>query len=240
MSRAALAILAVLVAAGARAGSFQVNPIRLDLSGAATSAAITVRNDGSEAVVVQASVLEWKQVGGNDVYAPTADALVTPPVATIPAGGEQVVRVGLRRPPDPRRELSYRVFVQEVPPPPEPGFAGLRVSLRLGVPVFVAPTTVASRPLEWAARIGNDGTLRLSATNAGNSHHRITDFALRLPGDEANAPVASISTVAYVLAGQTRDWEVSAPLDRVHGVRELKVRAFIDAGETEAVVKLDR
>ena len=33
--------------------------------------------------------------------------------------GEQIVRVGLRRGPDPQRELAYRLYLQEVPPPPK-------------------------------------------------------------------------------------------------------------------------
>ena len=145
----------VLVLFGSRNGECrlvpgQPDPDRADSKASATRS-ITVRNDGEEPVVVQSSVLAWTQEDGKDIYASTTEALVTPPIMTIAAGAEQIVRVGLRRPPDPRSELAYRVFLQEVPPPPKPGFTGLQVALRVGLPVFVAPGAPAARRLEWSA-----------------------------------------------------------------------------------------
>src|ERR1700692_3246012 len=99
-----------LFAAEVLAGSFQVNPIRVEMTKGATTADITVRNDGEEAIVVQSSVVAWTQDNGQEVYTPTTEALVTPPIMTVPPGGEQIVRVGLRRPPDPQRELTYRLY----------------------------------------------------------------------------------------------------------------------------------
>src|SRR5215472_10970117 len=64
---AALASL-VFISATAEAGSFQVNPIRVDLGKGASTAAITVRNDGDAPVVVQASVMAWTQSDGQDAY----------------------------------------------------------------------------------------------------------------------------------------------------------------------------
>lgn len=236
---AALVAIAAFAAASASAGSFQVNPIRVDLSSSIPSAAITVRNDGAESVVVQASVLEWSQADGRDVYAPTSDALATPPIATIAPGAEQIVRVGLRRGADAKRELTYRLFVHEVPPPPRPGFTGLQVALRIGVPVFVAPSTAAVKPLEWSAAVANDGSMKLVARNGGNLHHRIADFELRVPGD-AGGPIAGVSTVSYVLAGQVREWTLPALPERMRAARELALKAFTDAGEIDAKITLDR
>ena len=241
--RRAAALAALLACAlactGVRAGSFQVNPIRVDLSAQSTSAAITVRNDGGEPVVVQASMLAWSQAGGNDVYTPTTEALVTPPIATIAPGREQIIRVGLRRAPDAARELTYRLFLQEVPAPPQPGFNGLQVALRIGVPVFVAPLVADPKPLRWSAVLAGETTLKLAASNDGNVHHRIGDFDVRVAGDAA-APLAGASTVSYVLAGQTREWTLAAPFDRVRFASELALKAFTDAGEIEAAIRLDR
>jgi fimbrial chaperone protein len=201
-----LAFLGTLPAT-AVAGSFQVNPIRVELGKGATNAAIKVRNDGDEAVVIQASVLAWTQSNGQDAYAPTTEALVTPPVMTVAPGAEQVVRVGLRRGPDPQRELAYRVFLQEVPPPPKPGFSGLQVALRVGLPVFVAPVAPATRKLEWSARIALDGAILLMASNAGNAHVQVTDVELSAPRWTHNE-----SLLVYVLAGQTHERKLAAPL----------------------------
>ncbi|HUH93753.1 MAG TPA: molecular chaperone [Casimicrobiaceae bacterium] len=233
---ASLVFALCLAPAAATAGSFQVNPIRVDIAKGA-SAAITLRNDGEESIVVQSSVVGWSQDNGQDVYAPTTEALVTPPIMTVPPGGEQIVRVGLRRPSDPQRELTYRVYLQEVPPPPKPGFNGLQVALRVGLPVFVAPLAAPIRRLEWSARIRPDGTIALNADNTGNSHVQITDFELRLPG--ASEPLARESLLAYVLAGQRRQWNLPAPAERVKSARELRLKAFTDAGEIDTAINVE-
>ncbi len=232
-----LAIAMCFAIAEAGAGSFQVNPIRVDMAKGATTAAITVRNDGEDAIVVQSSVVAWSQDNGQEVYAPTTEALVTPPIMTVPPGGEQIVRVGLRRTPDPQRELTYRLYLQEVPPPPKPGFTGLQVALRVGLPVFVAPVAPGIRRLEWSAEIRPDGTIVLAAQNTGNAHVQVTDFQLGLPGGAE--PVAHESSLAYVLAGQRRQWTLSAPADRVKSARELRLKAFTDAGEIDTAVKVE-
>jgi fimbrial chaperone protein len=227
---------ALCVAVGsAHAGSFQVNPIRVDIGKGATNAAITLRNDGDESIVVQSSIVGWSQASGQDAYAPTSDALVTPPIMTVAPGAEQIVRVGLRRGADPQRELTYRLYLQEVPPPPKPGFTGLQVALRVGLPVFIAPVAAAIRRLEWSAQIRPDG-IALTAQNTGNTHVQVTDFELRLPVGE---PVAHESSLAYVLAGERRIWTLSVPVDRVKSARELRLKAFTDAGEIDTAVNVE-
>jgi fimbrial chaperone protein len=226
------------LAATTSAGSFQVNPIRIELAKGVTTGVVTVRNDGEEPVVVQSSVLAWTQEDGKDIYTATSEALITPPVTTIPAGAEQIVRVGLRRGADPRNELAYRVFLQEVPPPPKPGFTGLQVALRVGIPMFVAPAAATTaRKLDWSAAMGSDGTIQLAAQNPSNAHVRVTDLELLLPG--ASESIAHESTLAYVLAGQRRKWTLPAP-PGVKSASELRLKANTDAGEVDATVRLDR
>lgn len=235
---AAFFLLITLHAEIVAAGSFQVNPIRVDMSAGVTTAALTIRNDGDEPVVVQLSVLAWSQETGADAYGATSEALVTPPIATIAAGAQQIVRVGLRRAPDPRRELAYRLFLQEVPPPPKPEFNGLQVALRVSLPVFVAPLAPASRQLDWSARIEADEAIRLTARNTGNTHVRISDFELRLANEEVQ--VAHEALLAYVLASQSREWLLRSQPGRIKTAKELRVKAITDAGDIEAVIKLDR
>jgi len=228
-----------LVAANVTAGSFQVNPIRIELAKGATTAAMTVHNDGDDAVVIQASVLSWSQdESGQDVYAPTNEALVTPPIMTILPGGEQIVRIGMRRPPDPQRELTYRLYLAEVPPPPKPGFTGLQVALRVGVPVFVLPPVPAIRRLEWSAQIAADGAIRLGAQNTGNAHVQVTDFELGAPGSAE--PFAQQTALSYVLAGQHHVWTLPVPADRVKAVSTFRLKAFTDAGEIDTPVNVER
>ena len=235
--RLALAALASLafVSATVGAGSFQVNPIRVELGRGASSAAITVRNDGDDPVVVQASVMAWTQSDGQDVYNVTTEALITPPVMTIAPGAEQILRVGLRRTADPQRELAYRIYLQEVPPPPSPGFSGLQVALRIGLPLFVAPVAPASRRLEWSARIAPGGALVLAARNTGSAHVQVTDVELSAPRGER---VARESSLVYVLPGQTHEWSLALPPDKDKPAGELRLKALTDAGDVDTAVKV--
>jgi fimbrial chaperone protein len=229
----AFLLLGVLAASWAHAGSFQVSPVRATLSAAQAVGSMTVRNDGTEPTVVQLQVVSWSQEQGKDVYSPTKEILATPPIFTVPPGGAQVVRVGLRRSPDPQRELTYRLFLQEVPPPPKPGFTGLTVALRISLPVFVRPAVAASPVLRWRAVRTAQGQLKVGLTNDGNAHVQVANFKLGLGG---GAQPGTTQAVAYVLPGQSRDWLVNmaAPPGAT-----LRIHAETDAGDmqTEVVVE---
>jgi len=150
MARALAGFLLCAAAADAAlAGTFAVNPVRLSLSDEHQVAAVTVRNQGQEAAVVQLETAAWTQAGGQDVYNPTREILVTPPIFTVPAGGSQIVRVGLR------------------------------VALRIGVPVFVPALATASPPaLHWQLAQTAPGILQVEAVNAGNRHVRVMGLRL--------------------------------------------------------------
>jgi fimbrial chaperone protein len=100
----------------AHAGSFVVNTERVTLSASHPESTITVRNEGSEPSVVQLETAVWSQKAGVDVLGKTQEILVAPSSFTIPAGGSQVVRVGLRGGADEGAELTYRLFLQEASP----------------------------------------------------------------------------------------------------------------------------
>ena len=131
---------------------------------------------------VQASALSWTQPGGEETYAPTRELIATPPVFTLPPDGEQIVRVALRREPDSSAELAYRLLLAEVPPAPTADFTGLRVALRLSLPVFVQPTAAAKPDLEWNATWVGDGELQISAANRGTAHSAGHRFRVATPG----------------------------------------------------------
>src|SRR5262245_50540018 len=164
-----LAFLFLFAAALAQAGSFSVNPVRVTLSATQTVGAITVRNEGTEAAVIQLEMQSWTQRDGVDVLAPSTDVLATPPILTIPPGGSRIVRVGLRRPADAQREVTYRLFLREVPPPQALAQA-LRVALLISMPIFVEPPNKTAPQVEWRAARTRDGQIRVEARNAGTAH----------------------------------------------------------------------
>ncbi|CAN5735264.1 hypothetical protein BH09PSE5_BH09PSE5_00150 [soil metagenome] len=213
VARLAACVAACLAGFPAHAGTFSVSPVRVDLSAAEPIAALIVRNGGSEAAVVQLEAMAWSQQDGADRYEASRDLIATPPIFTVPAGGSQIVRVGTRRGVDPRRELTYRLYLQEVPAPTEPGFTGMRVALRLGVPVFVAPAVKAAPLLKWQVLRSTDGALALACTNDGAMHARIVSLSLASTSSTTRIASSKRIVASDLHAGQQRRWTMPGPLD---------------------------
>jgi fimbrial chaperone protein len=212
----------------ALAGSFSVSPVRVALSAKQPVASVTVRNDGSEPSVVQLEVVGWAQTADVDVYDPTSELLATPPIFTVPPGGSRVVRIGLRRPPDPQHELTYRLYMQEIPPPLEADFRGMRVTLRIGVPVFVAANAKTKPELKWHTVAAADGKIKLSLANSGNEHVKIADLELTTNSGAHSSGVQRVST--YVLPGQRREWLVQMDGPVATGAA-IRIKAHTDSND---------
>lgn len=192
----------------ALAGSFSVSPIRVTLSAGQKIMALRVINSGATPVSIQLELLSWSQEQGADHYNLTNELLAMPPIFTVAPGESQVVRVGLRRAPDPQRELSYRLFLQELPAPLPKGFQGLQVALRLGVPVFVIPSAPTAPQLEWRLRRTPNG-LVLSTINQGNAQGHVSGLQLLLH----NGKMLTLQEPVYVLAGVSREWPLEGAVN---------------------------
>lgn len=212
------------------AGTFTISPLRVDFTGTATTAALTVRNEDATAVVVQAQAARWTQDGGQDALEPSRDVLVSPAVFTLPPGGQQLVRVALRRAADPSRELAYRLTLQEVPQAAAPGFTGLQVALRLSVPMFVAPVAAAQPSVAWSLSHDADGHLAITARNDGEAHARIHRFALKT--SDGAATLFEQPGLAYVLPGASRRWTFDDNNDntRTNAISPVRLEGTTDRG----------
>jgi fimbrial chaperone protein len=235
---AAFLLSGVLSPGLAWAGAFQVTPLRVELSSSQASNALTVQNNGSEPVVVQLQTVAWSQENGRDVYQPSDDLVATPPIFTIQPGAAQIIRVGLLRGADEDRELSYRLFLQEVPSPPKPDFKGLQMALRIGLPVFVLPKAKASPILNWRVERTSKGQLKVGLKNEGKAHVQVTDFSLFLPGKEQALAVQQVS--AYLLPGQDRSWTLATDPAQPFRSDTARVKAYTDAGNIETDAKLEK
>lgn len=225
----------VLAAAGpAAAGTFSIAPVRVELQGGQRTAVLTVHNDDAAPLVVQLTALSWTQAAGEESYAATRDLLATPPVFTLPPNGEQIVRVALRRDPDATRELDYRLLLAEVPQPTDSNFTGLRVALRLSIPVFVKSASPAPALLAWRAQWQADGQLVVSATNGGLTHQQVSDFTLHFAG---SAAMARGVVTRYVLPGSTVTWKIAPPAGVARGTA-MSIHGASDQGDFQADVAL--
>ena len=231
--------LTLLAPAMAQAAQWNVDPVRVELSEQQQTAAIIVRNESDQPSSIQIQAVVWSQLDGLDVYTPTRDLLVSPPIATIPPNSDQVVRVALRRGADATRELAYRINLQELPVQAEPGFAGVQVALRIGLPVFVQPQRGdAAAKMVWSvARAGGD-QLRVALRNDGNAHVQISDFSLYAPGN-AQA-ITGESGSSYVLAGQAHEWLLKTGAVQAGDARRVRLKAYTDAVNVDTELVLGR
>ena len=235
----ALCLATLLLPLVSYATSLEIDPVRLNLNAKQQTAAITIRNNSNAATTIEIKGTQWTQVDANDVYTPTRELLVFPPVVTIAAHGSQIVRAALRRQPDASHEMAYRINLAEVPPEPVAGVTGVQVALRIGLPVFVAAKNGRSAPkMQWSAMRTSDQDLTVTLKNAGSAHIQVTDFSLSVPGSDAQ--VATEQRSSYVLAGQSHTWTLKAPsADLLNGAR-LRLKVYTDAGDADQELPLDR
>ncbi len=233
--------LPLLLAAGhAGAGAFAIDPVRISLSDARPSAVMRIENRSDATMTLQLQAMSWTQSDNHDRLTPSRDLLATPQVFRLKAGQVQVVRVALLRPADERRELSYRLLLDEVPPAPAADFRGLQMALRISMPIFVMPRDAVA-PALGARLIERDGQRLLALANRGHAHLQLNSFSLQrhlntlqpaaasagkgnVAGDAAGTAAGTASIVAdpdvlfthgknlYLLPGQQRELPLPAAL----------------------------
>jgi fimbrial chaperone protein len=229
MRAIAVSLLGVLAAAGtAAASTLGVAPIRVELSPKQSIAVITVSNQEDSPVTVQARPAAWSQKDGQDELADTHGLLVTPPLFTIPANGHQVLRIALLRRSDPLRELDYRLVLSEVPPAKAAEVTGLRIALRITLPIFVAAAVRTSPDLSWHHSWLPDGTLQVEAQNHGSAHIQILDFDAQT-ADHA-AQVLHTDAARYLLPGTVAHWQLH-PGANLSPATRIILHGHSDAGD---------
>jgi fimbrial chaperone protein len=207
--RAALVLGAVMtVAAPASAASLRISPIGVDLVTPQRASALTLVNTDSDPVNLQIRVFKWTQVNGDDVLEPASDMLVSPPAATIPPGASYTVRVARTSNGPVQQELSYRLFIDELPKPIDPRTVGQGVAmvLRTSMPVFVTNTKAVAQ-LHWKVWQDDKG-LHADVTNAGLRHAKIAGLTVQPAGGEPIVIGAGLN--GYVLAGTSKSFLLKA------------------------------
>lgn len=212
---AAIVFTGLLPVAHAQEGGISISPVRVDLGAAQTAAAITISNGSGEEKLIQVTPTQWLHVEGLEQNAPSRELVVNPPLFRLPAGGSQIVRVGLARQvrAHPKTEKAFRIFFEELPQgspdsPDATGASQLRILLRIGVPVFVKPQQAANADLHWKISRDAAGKVVLQAANTGTLHERVSSLILKSQKDEAT--LAQIEGFAYLLPGDTRQWQVQS------------------------------
>jgi len=219
---------AVLLSSGAaEAGALSVSPVMLDMSSARPTKTLEVSNPGDQPVNVQLRVFAWSGGGVDEQYAATQDIGFSPPMFQLAPGARQVVRLAARV--TPTREMSYRLFVDQIEVAPKEG--GVSMPVRMALPVFLSPEGLRTTAVQWRVQQDAEGSL-LVASNSGTRRLRVTD--LRVEGAQGEQ-VIERGLAGYVLAGQERAWRLKSTASS----GKLLVKAASDQGEIRAEARRD-
>jgi fimbrial chaperone protein len=203
-ARSALAVATVIAAAPATAGSFQVNPVQLNLPAGRTSISMTLSNTDPQPLAIRAQVYRWVQKDGNDVYEPTQDVIVSPPIFTVPPAATQLVRVGLR---SRTGDGAYRVILEEIP---RPKAGNVNVALRLNLPLYLLAPGAAKPEMHWAMWQDAAGNMVVEGTNTGLRHLQVIEIDAAV-GNGAAKVVSK--DMGVVLPHSARQWNIGKQPD---------------------------
>ena len=199
---------AALLSVGSSAAVAQaltVVPVSVSMPPGQMAAALTIINQGDRETTFQVHAFAWDQSGPEERLLPTEELVASPATVTMAPGSIQVVQIALDRPAQ-RKEASYRILLDQAPPPAAPGV--VRIALRQSIPVFVAPAAQTASRLQWRIESGG-GQAVLVAMNAGSRHERVRDLAVA----GAAGTTSGVDAVAspYILPGATRRWQLLTP-----------------------------
>jgi fimbrial chaperone protein len=198
-------LVAALLAGPVLGASLEVAPTKLVVDGKTGAATLNLANRGTVPIIVQLESFNWEQADGKDVLKPTDAVLVSPPMARIPPGGKQTVRVMVRPNGNAGAERTFRLFASELPDPATNEAHTIRVLLQFNVPLFVNTPTVAAPQIKFDARAGEKG-LSLSAKNLGVAHAKFTK--IEVVTQSGRRMPATSQGIPYLLAGATRPFDV--------------------------------
>jgi fimbrial chaperone protein len=204
-----LALAMLIGIPGGGAGELKLSTVRIDLDDTRSNVALTVTNVGTASSLVQFRVMAWSQEGSQDVLNVTRELIANPPIAEIPAGAEQIVRIGYVGKKQRAKEGSYRLLVEEVPKKDHEQTHAIETYLKLSVPIFVAPLSGADGvALPPAVTMGRDaaGKPALIVRNADSRHLRLTGYRL---ADASGREGRNHAGLFYVLPDAT----MTLPLD---------------------------
>jgi len=227
------AILVVsLTCAAARAQMLSVWPVNIFLPPGQRAATLSVTNSGNSVTGIQVRAYAWNQKDGDDQITATRMMIVSPPLASIPPGATQVVRLVLRQLPQ-DRESTYRILVDQIPPLAEAGV--VHMVLRLSIPIFAQPKIRVTAQVQFHVE-NHAGKVVLVGVNSGFSHETIRDIVLATSDGRKLKTVSSSSP--YILAGTTQYWLIETKRNLPQASETLQLTAHALAGAIHQQVSI--
>ena len=230
VATALVSVLTLAAAVPASAASLQVSPVSIEIATPASTATVTLRNEGSAPLNAQIRVFKWSQVDGKERLEPTTDIVASPPMATLGPKADYLVRlVRLSKAPAAQEE-TYRILVDEVPEMSKQR-SGVNITMRYSIPVFIEPKQLGGAKLTWSA-VNENGKVVVKAINDGDRRVRISELKAI---DAAGAMVSFGNGLnGYVLARSSTQWVAPSAAMKSTNAGSITITAKGDAGPINA------
>ena len=161
---------------------------------------------------------------------PTGAVVASPPATALAPGANYVIRVVRVSKAPPTGEESYRVIVDELPDAARKKSGTVSLVLRYSIPVFFRSPDASQAKMSWSVS-GKEGSMVLTAKNAGNTRLRLSDLRLMQGGRKL---AVRPGLVGYVLGGATMQWPIRGKLSGGSVV----LQAQGDSGSIDAKVAI--
>jgi len=224
-------ILLLMAGPSAQPQALSVTPVNVLLAPGTKASTLTVVNQAEEETSVQIRVYAWSQNSDGDQLLETPLVVVSPPIAAVAPGGSQVVRILLRQQPQ-GKEATYRILVDQIPNANKA--QGVRMVLRMSIPVFVLPTARATSHLQFHMEREGDKVF-LVCHNDGLRHDLLRDIVLTAADGHKFKMVPGIPP--YILSGVTRRWPVQVDGMPPNPSETLQLTSSSDSGSIHQEVR---
>ena len=212
MRRVLTRLLAVLfsisICSAVWAGPFSISPVRIQMSPKDKAVAVTITNEGDDALVMQADVYTWSQKpDGEDDLKLTEDIFLSPPIIKLAGKARQVVRLARLSSAQPTDQLTYRLIVREIPEAkPNSGNLQLQIAIAFSLPVFITPPKATAK-LDCSVERKAADMLVASCENTGNAYAQIIDLTV---ADNSGKTLGSRDQGGYILPAIKRNFEIKS------------------------------
>lgn len=202
------------------AGNMLIWPIDPYLAPGDNAAELWIQNQGATPMTMQVRIVRWRQEGGNERYQQQQDVVASPPIVRIEGGKKQLIRLMSQSAVPAGVEQAYRIVVDEIPQPTEPGKPqlGLKLQMRYSIPLFTYGQGVETQRagahhaflqpenLSWRV-VRDNGQPAIEITNRDQIHARISKVTLQQSGQRRTL---AEGLLGYVLPGQSRVFPLPA------------------------------
>jgi len=207
-----LAGAALGAASPALATSFEASPVNVEIHAPGATSKVTIKNSGDKPLNTQIRVFRWSQSNGTETLEPTTDVVASPPMVTVDAKSEQLIRLVRVDKRPVAAEETYRIFIDEIPEPGLRKSGQVGIALRYSIPVFVMPQAGGEAQIAWSVE-HSGGQAFLTASNTGDRRLKVSDLKLK----DASGKLLSLGEGlnGYVLARSTKRWVIPAKAQKL-------------------------